>query len=544
MRIYIAHEKDTLWTIAQKTSCALEALAALNPAITDSNADLAGRQVRLPSSASSVKRNISLPICPPLPLPPSPDAEWLPLASLEDMQRTEYDVLIVGTGAGGGAALWRLIQQLGASGKRIGVLERGSIAIPTHAQNIATMDTPTLLQYKKRFSHTVADYFTSQVYALGGRTLFWGATSPRMPVSELAKWPIPIEEMNNYYTLAEKVMNVTGNYTKSAFLTQILLARLQRSGFADAIDEPIAINLEPVSQNGVLNSNPFFSSILFFAHALNASYDLAVNARVVKVLTDRNRAVGVEATSPDKRTYVLKAKHIVLAASTFGTTQILLNSGIHGPAIGHYFTNHTRVLGKGSLNRQEFPEVLGPLRILIPGKEDRPYQIQIGGPGDFTWDQYRMQPLRQEWDCYFAAFGEVESRYENHVYLDPAERDQDGVPRLKLQFSYSERDLFVIEQMAEGIKYAASAMNIPLTLGNGPSICLAVPGVVSHEMGTCRIGEDTSTSGTNLDGQIHGIQGLYAADGSVIPTSGTANITLTIVALAIRMADTIVRQLK
>lgn len=544
LRIYIAHKYDTLRTIAQKSNIPLEILLSLNPAILESDVNLAGALIRLPPTVTSANRSINIPGCPSLPSESFEDTEWMRLASLEEMQRTEYDVLIVGTGAGGGAVLWRLIQQLGASGKKIGVLERGGLALPTHAQNIETMDAFRLGRYKLSRSTYIQNYAAPQVYAFGGRTLFWGLTSPRMPVSELVKWPIPIEEMTDYYRIAEKIMNVNGNYTKQAYLTQILLYRLQQNGFADAVDEPIAVNLEPINQNGVINSNPFFSSISFFAQSLHAPYDLAVNARVVEVLTEQNKAVGVKVLSPGKNLYFIKAKHIVLAASTFGTTQILLNSGIKGQAIGHFFTNHSRVNSTGKINRLNFPEALGPLRILIPGNKDRPYQNQMTGPDLYSWIQYQIQPLRQEWDYYMSASGEVESRYENRVFLDANERDRDGVPVLKIQFSYSERDGLVIEQMAEAMHLAALAMDAPLLTNDGSFACLAPPGGDSHEMGTCRMGNDPYTSGTNRYGQVHGINGLFVADGSVIPTSGTANITLTIVALAIRTADAIVQQLK
>jgi choline dehydrogenase-like flavoprotein len=58
------------------------------------------------------------------------------------------------------------------------------------------------------------------------------------------------------------------------------------------------------------------------------------------------------------------------------------------------------------------------------------------------------------------------------------------------------------------------------------------------------MGVDPDTSATDPYGQIHGISGLYVADNSVIPTSGTANPTLTTVALSIRTADYLIRQLK
>ncbi|UVI32625.1 GMC oxidoreductase [Paenibacillus spongiae] len=542
MRIFIAHDTDTLRTVARQCNVELESLISLNPYIDHPDSNIAGMSIKLPDLAAAADNRTNVPSCPPASL--DFNEQWIPLTTLEEMERTDYDVLIVGSGAGGGAVLWRLAEQLGTTGTRIAVLERGGLLLPTHAQNIATMDIERVEKYFHTVSKSPPGYHSSQTFALGGRTLFWTVACPRMPVSEIAGWPVTLKEMDFYYNLAEKAMNVTQNFTKSASITQILLRRLQMNGFSDAIDEPQAMNLEPASQYGVINSNAFFSSIVFFAQALNRPFDLAVNARVVQVLTEKGRAVGVKVMSPDKKSYFIKAKNVVLAASTFGTPQILLNSEIEGRAIGHYLINHSRVMGTAILNRSEFPEVLGPLRILVPGN-DRPYQIQILGPGPYYWVQYKVQPLQEKWEILLAASGKVEAKYDNKVSLDPVKRDAYGLPELQVDFSFSELDKAVIQIMGEGMQQAASAMNTPLISRDGqPPLCLVEPGLENHDMGTCRMGEDPFTSATNQYGQIHGIQGLYVADNSVIPTSGTANPTLTCVALAIRTADYIVQQLK
>lgn len=65
-----------------------------------------------------------------------------------------------------------------------------------------------------------------------------------------------------------------------------------------------------------------------------------------------------------------------------------------------------------------------------------------------------------------------------------------------------------------------------------------------HEPGTCRMGEDPDFSATDRYGQIHGISGLYVADNSVLPSIGAANPVLTIVALAIRTADYMSKQIQ
>ena len=59
----------------------------------------------------------------------------------------------------------------------------------------------------------------------------------------------------------------------------------------------------------------------------------------------------------------------------------------------------------------------------------------------------------------------------------------------------------------------------------------------SHHMGTTRMGNDEATSVVNSDCKVHGIRNLYVVGSSVFPTSGFANPTFTIVALAIRLAD-------
>ncbi|MFS0724977.1 GMC oxidoreductase [Paenibacillus sp. 1P07SE] len=542
MRLYIAGESDSLQTIARQCGTDVRKLMALNPQYNDPSLPIPGLQVKLPPAEE--ERVCALPACTFQLINPSARESWMPLTSLEEMERTEYDLLIVGTGAGGSAVLKRVMQQMPGAKLRIGVVERGGLLIPTHAQNIHTMTPRRAFDYYATEADYIDGYLSGQIYALGGRTLFWSTTSPRMTDSELLQWPVPLAEMADYYAMAENALSVTRSFARDAPLTQQLLHRLQCHGFPDAADEPLAVNLAPPSQFGVLNSNPFFSSIQFLAEALNRPYDLAVHARVIKVLTDGSRCAGVEVMTPTKQTFQLTAKNVVLSASTFGSAHILLNSGIPGNAIGHYMTNHSRVLGIAHLERHRFPEMLGPLRILVPGRIDRPYQIQIIGPRDYPWVQYAVQPLQEQLDILLATLGKVEARYENYVSLDPIRRDEDGVPELNIHFRYSTRDEDVIQQMGEGVVQAAAAMDVSLTSAEGPALCRLPLGSDIHEMGTCRMGIDPQTSVTDPYGQVHGIAGLYVADNSVIPTSGTANPTLTTVALAFRTADAIVRRLQ
>lgn len=547
MRIYIANDGETLRAISKKTDVELEEILLLNPNIADPDLNIKDLQVKLSSEAVPISRQLDVPYFPPSTAPPEFMDNWIPLTSLDEMEKTDYDVLIVGSGAGGGAMLWRLCMEWGNNGKRIGVVEAGDLALQTHAYNIPTLGNQRWGSYfvNPRISRPSPTYGSTEVFALGGRTLFWLGVSPRMHVSETSGWPITANEMEMYYNIAERVMNVTTDFTKGSSITQISLDRLRADGFPDAIDQPIATDLQP-TKYGEIHSNVFFSSLSFFGAALNKRpFDLAVKTRAVQVVTEKGKAAGVIVMSSDKNPHFLKAKTVVLSAGSFQSTRILLNSDIQGTALGHYLTSHSRVYGAGVVERAKFPELLGTLGILIPGKEERPYQMQIIGPGNYQWYLLEEQPLKDKWPVYFHASGKVESRYENRVELDLANRDPYGIPELKVHFSYSGKDERVINLMAKAVEQASSAMQATLVAeGSRPKIGLWHPGQELHEMSTCRMGDNPSTSTTNRYGQVHGIPGLYVADNGIIPTSGTANPTLTTVALSIRTADYIMQQLK
>jgi len=61
----------------------------------------------------------------------------------------------------------------------------------------------------------------------------------------------------------------------------------------------------------------------------------------------------------------------------------------------------------------------------------------------------------------------------------------------------------------------------------------------THVMGTCRMGENTAESVVDLDGRVHGTDGLWLASVGLIPTRFAVNPTLTGAALAVRIASTI-----
>lgn len=550
MRIHVAGQGDTLVKIAHQYRLGLDPLMAMNPRISNPYKNIAGERVNLdPRNVQPNESRVVAPFC-----PPAQETEfihnWIPLTDAARMAETEYDVLIVGSGAGGGAALWRLCEQWGNNDKRIGIVERGPLYLPTHVANIATINGDNFRVYAPPeitdlIGERLPQYSGMKlVYAAGGRTIIWGAISPRIPDYEIADWPVSIDEMELYYNIAEEVMNVTNTYTKGSSITRILLERLREHGFYNADAIPVALDLDQ-TKFGRIHSNVFFSTIDFMARALSLRpFDLVVNTYAAEVITEGGKATGVRVMNSDKQSYIIKAKTVILSASTLQTPRILLNSGIEGRAIGRYLTNHSYLIATATVSTEGFPDPLGVLGIIVPEREDRPYRLQLQGPEQYFNYHYDKKPIKDEWKIsFFGASGKVESRYENRVYIDSNRVDEYGMPELQVDFSYSEKDEAILLQMYDSIQQASAAMKLRLATINGKlAICLMPPGADNHDFGSCRMGDDPLTSATNRYGQIHGVEGLYVADNSVLPSTGASNPTLTTVALAMRTADFIVRK--
>ncbi|WP_163536413.1 GMC family oxidoreductase [Gracilibacillus sp. YIM 98692] len=485
--------------------------------------------------------SMGIPFC-PTDFPDDYMEEWIPTVPLSEMEEKEYDVLIIGSGAGGGSLLWRLCQKWKNTDKKIGMLEAGDALLPTHVSNIPTMNIDRLRKYlsnpkiSEKIGEQLPQYKGAMILKiLGGATVFWGAVCPRMPYSELKTWPIPLYEMDTYYNIADEAMNITPDYFQDSPFTTVLLDRLRSNGFPLSVPMPMAMNLEP-TQYGIIQSNVIFSSIEFLGKALQMhSFDLAINARATRLCYEGDSITGVEVMSLEKKLYKIKAKKVVVSAGALETPRLLLHSNIPGPAIGHYLSNHSISIVSSTINRNTFPALLGALGILIPSGPNRDYQIQIESS---KWDQPKESPLEKKLDIGLSAFGKVESRFENKVTLDPNRVDEYGVPKIQVQFSYSKQDDKIIHEMSKALLYASSAMGSNLVVKDGfLDLCLRQPGRPFHDLGTCRMGVDSYTSAVNPYCKIHGISGLYVADNSIIPTAGAVNPTLTTVALSIRTAD-------
>jgi choline dehydrogenase-like flavoprotein len=169
------------------------------------------------------------------------------------------------------------------------------------------------------------------------------------------------------------------------------------------------------------------------------------------------------------------------------------------------------------------------------------YAFMSQGPLPMAWAQTVASSrglwghaLRDEMRRYnhvagLAPVAETEPRPQNRVELAD-ETDRFGLPIPKVLFSYSDND----NRMR---RHAIGFMSRMLEAAGGRDLWTSHD--TSHLLGTCRMGAKPSESVVDADGRSWDIPNLWICDGSLFPTSGGVNPSLTIQALACRIADRI-----
>ena len=142
--------------------------------------------------------------------------------------------------------------------------------------------------------------------------------------------------------------------------------------------------------------------------------------------------------------------------------------------------------------------------------------------------------------CLIHALGEAHPHVNRFVALDRRQRDRLGRPLPVVNLAWGEEQRSMAADMEETVAAVADALAPP-----GSRIIrfreALRPGGVSHEAGTARMGRNPCEGVTDPWGAVFGVQGLYVADASVMPTALDRHPTLTLVALALRTADRIAK---
>lgn len=132
---------------------------------------------------------------------------------------------------------------------------------------------------------------------------------------------------------------------------------------------------------------------------------------------------------------------------------------------------------------------------------------------------------------------------ESRITLDTANVDALGMPKVRVDWVYTRRDL-------DNLEAGVNALAQVLGEANAGRVCWPVPrsewlagfSPSRHHMGATRMSVDPDEGVVDMNCRVHGIENLYVAGCSVFPTSGIANPSLTLVALAMRMSDHLKRE--
>jgi glycine/D-amino acid oxidase-like deaminating enzyme len=136
--------------------------------------------------------------------------------------------------------------------------------------------------------------------------------------------------------------------------------------------------------------------------------------------------------------------------------------------------------------------------------------------------------------------GEQTPNCESRVLL-ARETDRYGVPKVKIDWRASELDWVTLSRMLRELRRAVEACGCgTVVYDEGQLDQYARASILpagGHHIGTARMSESPSAGVVNAHGRVHHVRNLYVAGSATFPTSGQANPVLTIVAMALRLAQ-------
>lgn len=313
------------------------------------------------------------------------------------------------------------------------------------------------------------------------------------------------------------------------------------------------------------------------AAARTGRLTLITNAVASHVLVDQNtgKARGVHYVDSVTHNHrEILGKVVLLCAGTLESTRLMLNStsskypnGLANSSgvLGHYLMDHVGGGGAdGSLPfiQSKTMEQDGRANgIYIPRFRNltskhprfiRGYGFQ-GGAGQSLYEHGKWTPgfgarlkevIRDHhaWGIGLGGFGESLARFENHVRINPNVVDKWGIPALHIEARHGDNELAMVRDMgdtAAEMLEAAGVKNIRVSYG--PT---STPGILIHEVGTARMGNDPKKSVLNRFNQAHDVKNLFVTDGSCYVSIANQNPTLTMMALTVRACDYLVEELR
>ena len=515
---------------------------------------------------------------------------------------TNYDIIIIGSGAGGGT----LACHLAPSGKNVLVLERGDW-LKREKENWDVEEVFIKNRYvpKETWYDKAGKPFQPGLhYFVGGATKMFGAALYRLRKEDFGElkhydgispaWPIDYEEMEPYYTKAEQMYQVRGArgedpteppssapYPFPAVSHEPRIQQLHddlaRAGY-HPFHAPCGVMLN--------EQNAAFSACIrcrdcdgfpCLVHAKSDAEVLAVrpalkypnvtlltNAKVVKLNTNATGKVVTEVEverNGEKETY--RGDIVVVSAGAANSAKLLLMSANdkhpNGLANGsdqvgrnYMYHNSTAVLAiSKEPNPTVFQKTLG-LNDFYFGMDDFKYPMgNIQMVGKSQGPMYRGEKPIEAGLAPMFALDEV-AKHAVDFWLSTEDLPmpdnritlaQDG----SIKLSYTPNNQVPKQKLYDTLKSMLNHLGmhpnhlIPRNLYMKNEIDV---GGVAHQAGTVRFGKDPKTSMLDVDCKAHELDNLYVVDTSFFPSIGAVNPALTAMANALRVGDHLLDRLK
>jgi choline dehydrogenase-like flavoprotein len=512
-----------------------------------------------------------------------------------------YDVIIIGTGAGGGT----LARHLAPSGKRILLLERGDW-LPRELENWLVRDVFVENRYISldTWYDATGKPFQPQVhYFVGGATKLYGAALYRLRKEDFGElrhhdgispaWPISYDELEPYYTKAEQLYEVHGARGEDpteppASAPYPFPAVSHEPRIQQLSDDLAAAGYHPFHAPCGIRLNeanmPYSHCVRCancdgFPCVVHAKSDaevfgvrpalehpnvtLLTNARAVKLDTNDSGTVVTEvvvARNGQEERYA--ADLVVVSCGAANSAALLLRSAndrqpsglanASGEVGRNYMFHDSRAVL--ALSREENPTVFQKTLALNDfyfGSDDFEYplgNIQMIGKSQaemFRGEKPRETRLAPEWTLERMARHAVDFWLSTEDLPMPDNRvtvDGDGSIHLTYTPTNEEpkKQLYAkLESMLSHI-----GMRERHLLGRHAYMKTDIPVAgCAHQAGTCRFGTDPATSVLDVNNKAHELDNLYVVDTSFFPSIGAVNPALTAMANALRVGDHLVERM-
>ena len=518
---------------------------------------------------------------------------WVPMRQYADNELVDFAV--VGTGAGGAP----LIARLAESGFSVVGLDAGPYYRPLEDFASDEREQSKLYWLDERIvdgDNPIVMGGKNSGQAVGGSTVHFAMVSLRFRPEWFrsrsllgygADWPVDWREMWHYYGIAEQALGIAGpvHYPWGPWRPRYPYRAHELNGAAELLGRgaealgmkwtptPLATVSAPRAHAhgrsppcvyrgfcrfGCSTNAKQSQLVTFIPRALAAGAEIRDLAMVGRIeLGHDGRVAGVHYHRQGRWRFQ-RARHVVVAGYAIETPRLLLASATdrhpHGLAnssglVGRYLMTQSNQAVFGTMP-QEVRWYKGPPSLAITehwNYDDHKaffggYCWMAQGPLPVEWATIQTsarglwgQPLRDAMEKYnyqvgLKMVGEMLPDERNRVTLAD-EKDQYGLRVARVTYAWGENDKALIQHALNQMQMSLEAV--------GAADIFRQENDTNHLAGTARMGNDPATSVINPDGRSWDIPNLWVCDGSVFPTTGGVNPSLTITSLALRMADRI-----